>query len=67
MADDPVSIPVTFISIGGERPVHMAVNAAENVPLKPNADAAPGERPLQVIELEDLNAAIDAGSLPDAP
>lgn len=65
MRDDLTSIPVTFISLGGERPVHMAVDAAENVPLKPSAKPAPGEdRPLQVIELDDLNAAIEAGSVP---
>jgi hypothetical protein len=65
---DHVSIPVTLISLGGERPIHVAVDAAENVPLKPGAEGPPGEsRPLQVIELDDLHAAIDPGSLPERP
>jgi hypothetical protein len=68
MSDEPVSIPVTLISLGAERPVHLAVDTAENVPLKPPADAAPGEAPpLQVIEIEDLHAALDPGSLPERP
>lgn len=65
---EPVSIPVTLISLGGERPIHVAVDATENVPLKPSAEGQPGEeRPLQVIELEDLHATIDPGSLPQRP
>lgn len=66
MSDEPVSISPSLISLGGERPMHMAVDTTENVPLKPTADAAPGEeRPLQVVELDDLHAAIDPGRLPD--
>ena len=68
MTDEHIPVPVTLISLGGERPMHMAVDTAENVPLKPTADASPGEeRPLQVIELEDLHATIDPGSLPERP
>jgi len=67
MTDKPISIPTSLISLGGERPFHMAVDAAENVPFAPPTDAAPGEdRPLQVVDLDNLHAALDVGRLPDA-
>ncbi len=47
--------------------MHMAVDAAENVPFAPPTDAAPGEeRPLQVVDLDNLHAALDVGLAPDA-
>lgn len=62
----PVSIPPSLISLGGERPVHMAVDAKENVPFAPPTEAGDGEdRPLQVVDLDDLHASIDVGRLPD--
>ena len=67
MNEEPLSISPSLISLGGERPVHMAVDAKENVPLAPPADAGGGEeRPLQMVDLDDLHASIDVGRLPDA-
>jgi hypothetical protein len=66
MTDKPVFISTTLISLGAERPMHMAVDAAENVPFAPSTHAAPGEeRPLQVVDLDNLHAALDVGRLPD--
>ncbi|MBL8557216.1 MAG: hypothetical protein JNM47_00725 [Hyphomonadaceae bacterium] len=66
MNDKPVSISPSLISLGGERPVHMAVDAKENVPFAPVAEGGDGEaRPLQVLDLDDLHAAIDPGRLPE--
>jgi hypothetical protein len=68
MMDRPIPVPTTLISLGAERPMHMAVDAAENVPFAPPTDAAPGElRPIQVVDLDNLHAALDVGRLPDAP
>jgi hypothetical protein len=68
MSDDRVSIAPSLISLGGERPMHMAVDTKENVPFAPPTEASEGEeRPLQVVDLEDLRAAIDVGRLPDTP
>ncbi|MDZ4777652.1 MAG: hypothetical protein SGJ23_12805 [Alphaproteobacteria bacterium] len=67
MTDKPISISPSLISLGGERPVHMAVDAKENVPFAPPTNASDGEeRPLQVVDLDDLHASIDVGRLPDA-
>lgn len=67
MTDKPVSIPTTLISLGAERPMHMAVDAAENVPFAPSTDAGPGEeRALQVVDLDNLHAALEVGLPPDA-
>lgn len=66
MSDERVSISPSLISLGGERPMHMAVDAKENVPFAPPTDAGDGEeRPLQVLDLDDLHASIDVGRLPD--
>ena len=66
MSDERVSISPSLISLGGERPMHMAVDAKENVPFAPPTDTGDGEeRPLQVLDLDDLHASIDVGRLPD--
>ena len=66
MSDERVSISPSLISLGGERPMHMAVDAKENVPFAPPTDAGDGEeRPLQVLDLDDLHASIDVGRLPN--
>lgn len=66
MSDERVSISPSLISLGGERPMHMAVDAKENVPFAPPTDAGDGEeRPLQVLDLDDLHASINVGRLPD--
>lgn len=66
MSDDRISISPSMISLGDERPVHMAVDAKENVPLAPPTEGAEDEeRPLQVVELDDLHAALDVGRLPE--
>ena len=68
MNDKLVSIPTSLISLGAERPMHMIVDAAKDVPFAPPTDAAPGEeRPLQVVDLDNLHASLDVGRLPDAP
>lgn len=67
MTEAPLSVPTSLISLGAERPMHMIVDAAKNVPFAPPTDAAPGEaRPLQVVDLDNLHASLDVGRLPDA-
>lgn len=64
MNDEPVSIPPSLISLGGERPLHIAVDASRNVPLAPVApDDEGAPHPVQLVDLDDLHAAID----PDRP
>lgn len=66
MNNEPLSISPSLISLGGERPVHMAVDAKENAPFAPPTVASGGEEPpLQVVDLDNLHASIDVGRLPE--